>query len=884
MNSRFSDLSAPRPRLIAVMTVLLLVLPAFAQVNVLTQHNDNARTGTNLNETILTPSNVNVNQFGMLFKRVVDDQVYGQPLVVTNVNIAGGTHNVVYVTTVHNSVYAFDADNVSATAPYWHVNLGTPVPAAGHFGCTDMTGNMSIVGTPVIDANTNTLYVVSLTPSGTSFVQHLHALDISTGAEKFGGPVQITASEFNALNQNQRPALLLANGNVYIGYSSHCDQNTYHGFLIGYSASTLQQIGVFNSSPNTSGKGDSIWHSGTGPAVDANGNIYVITGNGTWDGVSRFSETFVKLSPSLHMIDWFTPHDHATLDSADADVNSGGPMLLPGTNLLIGGGKGAKLYVIDTNNFGHLGNSTDSNIVQSFQTGTFGKQHLHNLAFWNSAVNGPMLYTWPQADRFKVYKFNGSTFNTTPFMIQPTANTGHPGGMLSISANGNTNGIVWAAIMASGDAWHSSQPGILHAFDANNINNELWNSLQNSSRDNCNNYSKMAPPTIANGKVYLPSFGTTNAGTGQFCVYGLFNNAEFTLTASPASQTVSPGSGTSYTATLSPLRGFNSDITLGVSGLPAGATGSFAPNPVTGGSGSSTLTVSTSSTTPGGTYTLTLTGTGGGITHSIHVTLNVNSPNFALSASPASQTVTVGGSTSYTATVSAMNGFTGTVALTVSGQPAGVTASLNPTSVSGSGTSTLSVSTTSSASTGTFTLTITGASGSLSRTTSVTLVVNPVVSTCPKAVGGGGWVNTAVASQTGTFTATFDATPAHSNMNSVVALSHGAGTAYTAFANLVAFNGTQGIILARNGGTYPPPVTTVPYTGGLTYHFRLAVNVPAHTYSIFVTPPGGSEVTIGNNYAFRLEQNTVTSLNNYGVFVGTTSATDTLTVCNFGIQ
>jgi len=883
MNTGFSASHAlPCRRWTIVTAVLLLALPAFAQVNVLTQHNDNGRTGANLNETILTHANVNVNQFGMLFKRVVDDQVYGQPLVATNVSIAAGTHNVVYVTTMHNSVYAFDADDPSVTAPYWHVNFGAPV--ANHFRCTDINGNIGVTGTPVIDGNTDTLYVVSL--SGTT--QRLHALDIATGIERSGSPVTIAASGFNASQENQRPALLLSNGVVYIGYSSHCDQGTYHGFLLAYNASTLQQVGAFNTS--TSGNGDSIWHSGTGPAVDVNGNIYVITSNGTWDGVNNFSETFMKLSPgSLHLLDWFTPHDHATLDGADADVNSGGPMLLPGTNLLIGGGKGAKLYVVDTNNFGHVHPSDDNQIVQSFQTGTFNKQHLHSLAFWNSAVNGPMLYMWPQADRFKVYKFNGSTFNTTPFMIQPTANTGHPGGMLSISANGNANGIVWAAIMASGDAWHSSRPGVLHAFNADNINNELWNSLQNSAHDNCNNYSKMAPPTIANGKVYLSSFGTANTGTGQLCVYGLLAppSPDFSLGASPSSQTVVAGNSTTYTTTVTPSNGFSSAVTLSVGGLPAGASSSFSPNPVPGGSGSSTLGISTSSTTPAGTYTLTITGTSGNLSHSTNVTLIVNQPlqpDFTLKASPGSQTVTVGGSTSYTATVGAVNGFNGNVALTVTGQSAGVTASLTPTSVSGSGASMLNVSTTISASTGTFTLTIMGTSGSLSHTANVVLVVNPVVSTCPKAVGGAGWVNTTFASQTGTFTTTFDATPAHNNMNSVVALSHGAGTAYSAFANLVAFNGTQGVILARDGGSYAGPTPAIPYSGGNTYHFRLVVNVPVHTYSVFVTPPGGSELTIGSNFHFRTEQNTVTSLNNYGVFVGTTAAADTLTVCNFNIQ
>ncbi len=1047
------------------MTVLLLALPAFAQVNVLTQHNDNARTGANLNETILTPSNVNVNQFGMLFKRVLDDQVYGQPLVITNVNIGGGTHNVVYITTVHNSVYAFDADNGTQ---YWHktqsdVGFGAPIAASSHFGCTDMTGNINIVGTPVIDDNTNTLYVVSLGPSGTSFAQHLHALDLSTGAEKFGGPVQITAAEFVAVNENQRPALLLANGNVYAGYSSHCDQNTYHGFLIGYNASTLQQIGVFNSSPNTTGKGNAIWHSGSGPAVDASGNIYVTTGNGTWDGVTRFSESVIKLSPTLHMIDWFTVANHATLDSTDEDFNTSGPMLLPGTHFVINGGKEGILYLLDTNNLGHLGDAT---ALQHFQaTISGGKGHLHSFVYWNSAVNGPMLYMWPQTDHLRVYKFNGTQFNTTPFMISPNPNTGHPGGMLSISANGNTNGILWGAIMASGDAWHSSQPGILHAFDANNINNELWNSLQNSSRDNCNNYSKMAPPTIANGKVYLASFGTSNAGSGQFCAYGLLGNGnpDFALSRNPTSRTVTAGSSTSYTITVSALNGFTGGVSLSLSGLPSGATGTFNPTSVTG-SGSSTLTVTTdSSATPAGTYTLTIHGDSGTLSHTATATLVVNpvsslpsgwsdtdigapglagsasfnagtftvngsgsdifgtsdhfndvfqsatgdqtitarvasqqntnawakagvmirettaansayvfvmitpsngvnmqyrpttggsavqlaqqlghvapywvrlvrsgntftgfssadgtswtqvgtisvtmasgvttglavtahnntvlntstfdnvsittpivTPDFTLSASPSTQTITAGGSTSYTVTIGAMNGFSGSVALTVSGQPAGATASLNPTSVNGSGTSTLSVSTTSSASTGTFTLMITGARGSLNHSTTVRLTVT---NGCVTA--GATWQNTAFPSKSGTFTATFDGTPSASAINSVMALSQGVQTTYTGFATLARFNSSSDID-ARNGGAYAA-ASVIPYSGGSTYHFRLVINVTAHTYSIFVTPPGGAELTVGSNFAFRTEQNTVTSLDHFGV----SAATGSNTVCNFSVQ
>ena len=491
-----------------------MAIRAVAQVNVLTQHNDNFRTGANLNETTLTPSNVNVKRFGMLFKRVVDDQVYGQPLYVANVNIAGGPHDVVYITTVNNSVYAFDAVSPSAAKPYWHVNFGAPVSLAeGNFGCTDINGNMGIIGTPVIDAGRHTLYVVALTKAAGSYIQRLHALDISTGADLPNSPVIISAPGFDALNQNQRPALLLANHTVYVGYASHCDKQPYHGFLLGYDAATLRQTGVFNASP--AGDGASIWQSGQGPAVDAAGNIYFVTSNGSWNGTTDFSESFIKLDPQLKLLDWFTPTNHAELDAKDNDLNSSGAMLLPGTNLVTDGGKEGVLYLVDTTRMGHLG---DEHAVQHFAASS---SHLHSLAYWNSAKHGPLVYVWGQKDQLKVFKLNGGLFVTTPFASRPDANEGHPGAMVSISANGSKDGILWAAIHASGDSWHESRPGVLHAYDADNVAHELWNSLQDAPRDDCNNYSKMAPPTIASGRVYLASFGTENVDTGQLCVYGL---------------------------------------------------------------------------------------------------------------------------------------------------------------------------------------------------------------------------------------------------------------------------------------------------------------------------------------------------------------------------
>ena len=504
----------PFPRAGVILACLLFPAAVPAQVDVLTHHNNRERTGVNLQETILTPANVNGRQFGMLFKRVVDDQLYSQPLVVSHVKIAGGWHDVVYVTTVNNSVYAFDANDASATAPLWHVNFG--IPAGVHdadFTCTDINGNMGIVGTPVINAEKTALYVVALTKAGSQFLQRLHALDLATGADLPNSPATIAAPDFDPLWQNQRPGLFLSGGNVFIGYASHCDNGPYHGFLLGYNAASLQQVGVFNTTPG--GEEASIWQSGQPPAVDDKGNIYFITGNGSWNGTTQFSESFIKLDPHMHLVDWFTPTNHFQLDKNDNDLNSSGAVLIPGTHLVIGGGKEGVLYVIDTDHFGHLG---DEHAVQHFPATS---SHLHSMVFWKSAKNGNVLYLWGQRDRARAYRFNGKTFDETPFMIRPDKNDGHPGAMLSLSANGDKDGILWAAIHATGDSWNESRPGILHAYDADNINHELWNSLEKPERDNCDNYSKMSPPTVANGKVYLASFGKENIGTGQMCVYGL---------------------------------------------------------------------------------------------------------------------------------------------------------------------------------------------------------------------------------------------------------------------------------------------------------------------------------------------------------------------------
>jgi len=479
------------------------------------------------------PSNVNASQFGLLFRNAVDNQVYAQPLVVSAVNIGGGIHNVVYVATTSNSVYAFDGDTGTQ---YWHVNLGTPISNDDYgAGCVDINGNAGIIGTPVIDPASRTLYVVNSLNSTGAFSFMLHALDITTGADRTGSPVQISNAGFTPVTQNQRAGLALANGNLLIPFSSHCDMGTYHGFLFSYDPSTLAKVAVFNASP--SGSGNSLWMSGQGPAVDAAGNIYFGTSNGTWDGVSNFSESFLKLNSNLTLADWFTPANHANLDGGDADIDTSGPLLIPPGNRLVMVGKTATGYVINAGNLGHLG---DASAVQTITLG--GALH-GSAVYWNSAVNGPEVYMWAQGDKLKAFQFSGNALVTPNFQTGPDFIGGEPGAYLSISANGNTNGIVWANAVLSGNANHGSTPGVLRAYDANNITTELWNNQQNAGRDTCDNFAKNGYATVANGKVYLGSFGAANAGAGEVCVYGLLpTNCTVPTAASALSATAASGS------------------------------------------------------------------------------------------------------------------------------------------------------------------------------------------------------------------------------------------------------------------------------------------------------------------------------------------------------
>ncbi len=520
-----------------VLFMLLANICASAQVSVLTQHNDNQRTGANLSETTLNTSSVNTNQFGLLFRMPVDDQVYASPLYVANLNIAGGTRNVVYVATVNNTIYAFDADKGGTALwsrnfnnggrPTSHTEVGTGGLCTTY---TDYTGNIGIVGTPVIDAPTNTMYFVARTVESGGTFQRLRAIDITTGNDRASASsVAIGANGFDVVSQNQRPALTLSQGIVYIAWSSFCDFGPYHGFVMGYDASTFQQVHVFNDTP--SGTQAGIWQAGQGANVDSNGDLYFMTGNGTFDGGSNFGESFLKLNPStgLGLQDWFTPSDFSNMNAGDRDLGSAGALLIPNTSLIVGGGKDGIFYLLNTNGMGHEV-ANDTQIVQKFQA-TFvhngcATLHIHGSpVYWDSNSNGRVIYVWGENDFLRQFQFNGSTFNTSAIhtSTMTAATCGMPGCMLSVSANGAAtgSGVLWANCVLSGDANHGTVPGIFRAFNADDVGSELWDSQQNAARDNCSNYSKYSYPVVANGKAYLGSFGTAGNNSGQLCVYGL---------------------------------------------------------------------------------------------------------------------------------------------------------------------------------------------------------------------------------------------------------------------------------------------------------------------------------------------------------------------------
>jgi len=514
-------------------------------VSVLTQHNDNNRSGLNDNETALTTANVNAQQFGEVFTVTVDDQVYAQPLVVGHVAIAGSYHNVVFVATVNNTVYALDGDNGTV---YWQKNFTAPgmrppqrfdMTGACSGSYQDFSGNIGIVGTPVIDAGTGRMYFVARSTSGGTggtFVQYLHAVNIVDGSEILGGPTKIDASSpgsgdgnvngviaFDAQRQNQRQGLTLLNGTVYVTFSSHCDWGPFHGWILGYDASTMQQRVVYNDTPNGSAGG--MWESGTGMAADAQGNLYVVTGNGTVGDAgdptnpTNRGSSALKLAPSgstLRVASYFTPYNYQYLNDQDLDYGGMGALLIPNSSLYLTGGKDGKLYLLNRDDMGGI--LPSSNQVQ--QVISLGSNaNMHCQAAYYKGGSSEFVYVWSENDPLRAIPFDraGNLLSTQSQVVSSAPGpAGQSGAILSVSSNGTQagTGIVWAAYASAGDAEHTVSTGILRAFDANDVSKELWNN-QRDPRDNGGFYAKFAAPTIANGHVYLPTF------SDQVVVYGL---------------------------------------------------------------------------------------------------------------------------------------------------------------------------------------------------------------------------------------------------------------------------------------------------------------------------------------------------------------------------
>jgi chitodextrinase len=494
-----------------------------------TFHNDNLRSGLNSNELVLTPSNVNQSQFGKLFSYPLDGIAYASPLYVSNVNIPNvGTRNVVYIATEHDSVYAFDADGGS-TLPLWQLSFlrsgVTTVPCADVGECGDIATELGITGTPVIDQSTGTLYVVAKTKEGSAYVQRLHALDIRTGAEKFGGPVVLQASvagtgngsvggqvPFSTLRENQRPALALVNGVIYITFASHGDKQPWHGWVLGYNATTLAQTFAFCVSPD--GYGGGIWQSGEGPASDASGGIFFTTGNGNFNvdtGGRDYGDTVVKLGPTGTVMDYFTPFDQASLESNNFDLSSAGPVLLvdqPGAHphLLVAAAKGGTIYVVDRDNMGHFHSGSDNQIVQTITNalphGGAEEGNYSSPVFFNNKV-----YFGAVNDTLKTFQFTNGVLSTS-FTTQSAVTYPNRGASFAVSSSGTSNGILWAM------QDNNPSNGVLRAYDANNLATELYNTNQAGPRDTFGLATKFSIPLVANGKVFIIS-------QGQLVAYGL---------------------------------------------------------------------------------------------------------------------------------------------------------------------------------------------------------------------------------------------------------------------------------------------------------------------------------------------------------------------------
>lgn len=519
--------------LFSALLAVLSIQAAGAQVNVLTANYSNLRTNANTQETQLTTANVAPGQFGRVGTFAVDGQVYAQPLYVSGLSIPGqGVHNVLFVATMHNSVYAFDADSVQGPIVLWHVNFGPSVPSTLFPSYSDITPEIGILSTGAIDLQRDALYVVSMNLVANAPQFRLHALDLATGQEKLNGPVIIGGAvqgngagswgstvPFDNFWHIQRPGLLLANNMVYVSFGSHGDQWQWHGWVMTYNASDLsQQKGVFNATPN--GLGGSFWQSGRGLAADEKGSVYAVSSNGDYDGISNFAQSFLKLAGAApQLADWWTPSNWQTMTSLDQDL-SAGPALVPGTHLLVGGDKAGQLYLVNGDAMGHLDNGSGAAQVIPASQGI-----IFEFALW-SRPGGALVFVQEEAGPVLAYQISNGVLNPSQVSASNTATIFSSGGM-AISANGAQDGtaILWET---TGDRSSSLRPGTLHAYDASNLANELWNSDMANGPDFLGTFAKFARPTIANGKVYVPTF------SDSVTIYGLLSSQPPAHPAAPA--------------------------------------------------------------------------------------------------------------------------------------------------------------------------------------------------------------------------------------------------------------------------------------------------------------------------------------------------------------
>lgn len=535
-------------KLLTIFISLLALCPGYSQnTTVWTHRYGNYRTGWNTHEKILNTSNVNDSLFGLLFTRTVDDEVYAQPLYVPNLTINGKKHNVVFVATVNNSVYAFDADDPSASAPLWHINLttsGATVFNKSFLPCSNYDNNIGIVGTPVIDTTTMTMYVLSHDGSalyGTS-QQYMNAIDITTGQLKPGSPVPISASvsgngeasvggtiTFDQTKHNQRTALLLNKGVVYACWASHCDRDPYHGWVMGFDANTLKAKYIYNDTPDSAEGG--IWMAGNGPSVDDNGYIYIISGNGTvglkgnpnnpidrGESLLKFEDT----GSSLKLVDFYTPSNYKYLEQNDLDYGIGADMIIPHSNFSVSNSKEGKIFLHDNSHLGKYSAGDDSLLQSIPVVSNLGPNNAYNYGtpiYHRAEGDTECVYVWAPADSLKQFFLDRSAkkfdLSKTVTGIEESASSFY-GPIITGSSDDTVpgTGIVWA-IRATGGFIGSGT--ILEAFDARNVKKQLWNS-NTSSSNYMGREAKFNTPIVANGKVYVPSF------SNKLYVYGLLSS------------------------------------------------------------------------------------------------------------------------------------------------------------------------------------------------------------------------------------------------------------------------------------------------------------------------------------------------------------------------